>query len=132
MPYFPQNPSSYMSFQPLRDVYLDLDILLSFRPEATDGVLLYNGQYRNELQDGRDGDFVCFGLNGAYPEFRFDVGSGPAIIRGQNPLELNRWHTVHLRRQKKNGNSSPLLTLVRSCMLAQDVITLASSSLWKQ
>ena len=105
VPYFPQNPSSYMSFQPLRDVYLDLDILLSFRPEATDGVLLYNGQYTNGRQDGRTdrGDFVCFGLNGAYPEFRFDVGSGPAIIRGQNPLELNRWHTIHLKRQKKNG-----------------------------
>ncbi|KAK7494115.1 hypothetical protein BaRGS_00014588, partial [Batillaria attramentaria] len=98
VPYFPQNPTSYMTFAPLRDVYLDLDILLSFRPEATDGMLLYNGQYTEDR-----GDFVCFGLNGAYPEFRFDVGSGPAIIRGQNPLELNKWHTVHLKRQRKNG-----------------------------
>ncbi|XP_025082607.1 basement membrane-specific heparan sulfate proteoglycan core protein-like isoform X8 [Pomacea canaliculata] len=98
VPYFPQNPNSYMSFAPLPDVYLDLDILLSFRPESTDGLLLYNGQHTQT-----NGDFVCFGLSGAIPEFRFDVGSGPAIIRGKNPLELNKWHTVHLRREKKNG-----------------------------
>ncbi|XP_070207543.1 basement membrane-specific heparan sulfate proteoglycan core protein-like isoform X4 [Littorina saxatilis] len=105
VPYFPQNPNSYMSFQPLRDVYLDLDILLSFRPETTDGMLLYNGQYRNDRQTGADdrGDFVCFGMRDSIPEFRFDVGSGPAIIRGQTPLEMNRWHTVHLKRQRKNG-----------------------------
>ncbi|XP_076452135.1 basement membrane-specific heparan sulfate proteoglycan core protein-like isoform X4 [Babylonia areolata] len=105
VPYFPQNPNSYMSFPPLRDVYIDLDILLSFRPEATDGVILYNGQYRNDPQDSADdrGDFVCFGMNGAYPEFRFNVGSGPTIIRGQNQLQLNQWHTVHLKRQSRNG-----------------------------
>lgn len=101
VPYFPQNPNSYMSFAPLPDVYLDLDILLSFRPESTDGLLLYNGQHTQT-----NGDFVCFGLSGAVPEFRFDVGSGPAIIRGKNPLELNKWHTVHLRREKKNGGET--------------------------
>ncbi|XP_012944719.1 basement membrane-specific heparan sulfate proteoglycan core protein [Aplysia californica] len=98
VPYFTQNPTSYMAFQPLSEVYLDLDILLSFRPESTDGMVLYNGQY-----DTGNGDFMCFGLNGAYPEFRFDVGAGPAIIRGKEPLELNRWHTVHLKRQAQNG-----------------------------
>lgn len=98
VPYFPQNPLSYMSFPALSDVYLELDILLSFRPEATDGMLLYNGQ-----SSQGSGDFVCFGLSGAFPEFRFDVGSGPAIIRGQNQLELNKWHTVHLKRERTNG-----------------------------
>ena len=51
--------------QPLNDVYLDLDILLSFRPEATDGMLLYNGQY-----DRPSGDYVCFGMNNGIPEFK--------------------------------------------------------------
>ncbi|CAG5123328.1 unnamed protein product, partial [Candidula unifasciata] len=98
VPYFQQNPVSYISYEPLRDVYLDLDILLSFRPEATDGLLLYNSQYKTD-----SGDFVCFGLQGQYPEFRFDVGSGAATIRGAQPLELNQWHTVHLKRNRKNG-----------------------------
>ncbi|BFZ23346.1 hypothetical protein BsWGS_26385 [Bradybaena similaris] len=98
VPYFQQNPVSYISYEPLKEMYVDLDILLSFRPEATDGLLLYNSQYNTD-----SGDFVCFGLQGQYPEFRFDVGSGAATIRGAQPLELNKWHTVHLKRNKKNG-----------------------------
>ncbi|KAK6175562.1 hypothetical protein SNE40_014001 [Patella caerulea] len=98
VPYFRQNPNSYMSYAPLQNAYLDFDVVLSFRPEATDGLLLYNGQYK----DG-NGDFICFGLNGAYPEFKFDIGSGPAVIRGQQPLEMNKWHTVQLKRDRKNG-----------------------------
>ncbi|XP_067659130.1 basement membrane-specific heparan sulfate proteoglycan core protein-like isoform X2 [Haliotis asinina] len=98
VPYFPQNPVSYMSYPPLQDVYLNFDIVMSFRPEATDGMLLYNGQYNTGI-----GDFMCFGLNGAYPEFRFDVGSGPAIIRGNNPVQMNTWNTVQFKRDRKNG-----------------------------
>ncbi|XP_048238836.1 basement membrane-specific heparan sulfate proteoglycan core protein-like isoform X2 [Haliotis rufescens] len=98
VPYFPQNPVSYMSYQPLQDVYLNFDIVMSFRPEATDGMLMYNGQYNTGI-----GDFMCFGLNGAYPEFRFDVGSGPAIIRGNNPVQMNTWNTVQFKRDRKNG-----------------------------
>ena len=82
----------------MNDVYLNFDVLLSFRPEATDGLMLYNGQ-----NNQGSGDFMCFGLRGAYPEFRFDVGSGPAIIRGQRPLQLGQWHTVSLKRDRKNG-----------------------------
>ncbi|CAG5125030.1 unnamed protein product, partial [Candidula unifasciata] len=107
VPYFQQNPISYMSFPPLKDAYLELDILVSFRPEATDGLVFYNGQYVTGA-----GDFVCFGLQEQYPDlfshcfilcFRFDMGSGAATIRGAQQLDLNKWHTVHLRRNRKNG-----------------------------
>lgn len=54
-----------MTLPPLKDAYLELDILLSFRPEATDGLVFYNGQYVTGA-----GDFVCFGLQEQYPEFR--------------------------------------------------------------
>ena len=53
--------------QPIHDAYLNFDIQMSFRPEATDGMLLYNGQTQDQTNFG---DFVCFGLNGAYPEFK--------------------------------------------------------------
>ncbi|KAK3801367.1 hypothetical protein RRG08_059069 [Elysia crispata] len=98
VPYFRQNPTSYMQFRPLNDVYLDLDILMSFKPESTSGLLLYNGQDNKNM-----GDFVCFGMEDSYPEFRFDNGAGPAIIRGDKRLELNKWHTVKLVRHKLNG-----------------------------
>ena len=64
------------------------------------GMVLYNGQFN----DG-GGDFVCFGLSEGYPEFRFDVGSGPAVIRGNKTLDLNQWHTVKLTRNRKKGKS---------------------------
>lgn len=59
---------------------------------------MYNGQY-----DTGHGDFICFGMRGSKPEFRFDVGSGPAIIQGNHSLELNKWHTVQLKRNRRDG-----------------------------
>ena len=37
VPYFTQNPVSYMSYPPLNDAYLDFDVEMSFAPETTDG-----------------------------------------------------------------------------------------------
>ncbi|XP_060600902.1 basement membrane-specific heparan sulfate proteoglycan core protein-like [Ruditapes philippinarum] len=99
VPYFSQNPNSYISYPAINDVYLDFDILLLLKPESTEGMVLYNGQF----EDG-GGDFVCFGLNEGYPEFRFDVGSGPAIIRGNNTLPLHQWHTIKLTRDRQKGS----------------------------
>ncbi|XP_076086554.1 basement membrane-specific heparan sulfate proteoglycan core protein-like isoform X4 [Mytilus galloprovincialis] len=100
VPYFPQNPVSYITYPPMNDVYLDFDILLRLKPEATDGLVLYNGN--DDFQRG-GGDYVCFGLREGYPEFTFDVGSGPAIIQGNETLDLNQWHTVRLERNRKAG-----------------------------
>ncbi|XP_059170575.1 basement membrane-specific heparan sulfate proteoglycan core protein-like [Physella acuta] len=98
VPYFPQQPISYLKFDGLQEAYTDMDIIMSFRPETTDGLLLYNGQYSTG-----SGDFVCFGLQDQHPIFKFDAGSGAATIKGEKPLTLNQWHTVQLKRHKKNG-----------------------------
>ena len=45
VPYFKQDPVSYISYPPLKnfgDIYMDFDILLSVKPEANDGQYLYN------------------------------------------------------------------------------------------
>lgn len=62
-------------------------------------MILYNSQ-----KLGSTGDFFSFGLNGGIPEFRFDVGSGAAIIRATEPVTLNEWHTAKLIRVKKHGS----------------------------
>jgi coxsackievirus/adenovirus receptor len=62
------------------------------------GLVLYNGN-----EDTGKGDYVCFGLREGYPEFTFDVGSGPAIIQANETLKLNQWHTVRLERNRKTG-----------------------------
>jgi len=61
-------------------------------------LILYNGQ----KSDG-SGDFFSFGLRDGIPEFRFDVGSGAAIIKATEPVTLNEWHVAKLERVKKHG-----------------------------
>ena len=48
-------------------------------------------------------DFVSFGLKNGYPEFRYDVGTGPAILISPKPVTLGEWHTVRIDRDRKNG-----------------------------
>ena len=47
-----------------------------FKPTDKDGMLFYNG-YTTD----RTGDFISLGLVNGYVEFRFDLGTGPAVIR---------------------------------------------------
>ncbi|XP_078697735.1 basement membrane-specific heparan sulfate proteoglycan core protein-like isoform X8 [Branchiostoma floridae x Branchiostoma belcheri] len=101
IPYFTQTPLSYMTFPTLREAYLQFDIEVSFKPESTEGLILYNGQ-----KNGGAGDFMSLGLSEGYVEFRFDVGSGAAVIRSKNALELGRFHTVVLKRNSRFGSLS--------------------------
>lgn len=68
------------------------------------GLVLYNGQY-----DSARGDYVCFGMRGGYPEFGFDVGSGPALIQGNKTLSLNQWNSIKLKRENSVGENFQLL-----------------------
>lgn len=74
-----------------------LIIVFFFFFDHLKGLILFNGQKK----DG--GDYVSLGLNNGVPEFKFDVGSGAAYIRGSAPLKLNKWHTIRLLRNIKNG-----------------------------
>ena len=58
---------------------------------------MYNGQNVTA-----DGDFMCIGMRDNAVEFRFDVGSGPVIIRS-DPVDLNKWHTITVQRDRNNG-----------------------------
>ena len=98
VPYFGKTNESYIEYPALDNAFMNFDIVLSFRPESTDGLVLYNGQYSSRI-----GDFMCFGLNRQRPEFKFDVGSGVVTITGDQPLELFKWHTIHLKKKDDNG-----------------------------
>nr|QYB17310.1 heparan sulfate proteoglycan [Laodelphax striatellus] len=98
VPFFSQAPVSYIAVPTLRDANLEFEIEISFKPEQYDGLILYNSQSR----DG-SGDFVSFGMKNGLLEFRFDVGSGLAIIRNDRPIQLSQWHTVQLHRVRKEG-----------------------------
>ena len=51
-----------------------MEFELTFRPSMPDGVLLYS-------DDAGSGDFLAINLVDRYVEFRFDCGSGGAVIR---------------------------------------------------
>ncbi|XP_037075728.1 basement membrane-specific heparan sulfate proteoglycan core protein-like isoform X4 [Pollicipes pollicipes] len=98
VPSFGASPNSYVSLETIPDAYLSFDVELSFRPARNTGLLLYNGQ-----EDGGSGDFVSFGLADGYPEFRFNLGGSPAIIRSRRAVVMDTWHTVRLQRDKHQG-----------------------------
>ncbi|XP_050533162.1 basement membrane-specific heparan sulfate proteoglycan core protein-like isoform X14 [Daktulosphaira vitifoliae] len=89
---------SYLAFPTLLNTYLEFNLEVHFKPEQGDGLILYNGQ-----KSGGGGDFFSFGLNNGVPEFRFDVGSGAAIIRASQSVTIGEWHTAQLSRSKKHG-----------------------------
>ncbi|XP_018057777.1 PREDICTED: basement membrane-specific heparan sulfate proteoglycan core protein isoform X9 [Atta colombica] len=98
VPNFSQAPESYIAFPPLPDSYLKFNIEISFKPESYDGILLYN----DESGHG-DGDFIVLSLNNGYPQFKFNLGSGPAVIRADKPVTLSEWHTIKIQRNRKEG-----------------------------
>lgn len=59
--------------------------------------MLYNGQKEDQ------GDFISLVLSNGYVEFRYELGSGPAILRSANPVEMGKWHIVKISRERKTG-----------------------------
>ncbi|XP_053982835.1 basement membrane-specific heparan sulfate proteoglycan core protein-like isoform X1 [Hylaeus volcanicus] len=98
VPYFSQAPESFIALPPLPDCYLKFNIEVSFKPESYDGIILYN----DEGNRG-DGDFIMLSLMRGYPQFSFNLGSGPTVIQADKPVSLSEWHTVKLQRDRKEG-----------------------------
>ncbi|XP_049611156.2 basement membrane-specific heparan sulfate proteoglycan core protein isoform X2 [Syngnathus scovelli] len=98
MPYFAQEPLSYLTLPTIKNAYKAFNIKINFRPDNVDGMILYNGQKRST-----GADFISLGLVGGRLEFRFDVGSGMATIRDPNPVKLGEFHTVEIYRNLTLG-----------------------------
>ncbi|XP_076180736.1 terribly reduced optic lobes isoform X6 [Ptiloglossa arizonensis] len=98
VPYFSQAPESFIALPPLPDSYLKFNIEVSFKPESYDGIILYN----DEANRG-DGDFIMLALVRGYPQFSFDLGSGPTVIHADKPVSMSEWHTIKLQRNRKEG-----------------------------
>ncbi|RWS31437.1 Basement membrane-specific heparan sulfate proteoglycan core protein-like protein [Leptotrombidium deliense] len=97
VPKFSQNPNSYLTLPTLPDANLKFEIQISFKPTDANGLILYNGQ------QPQSGDFISLGLNEGYVEFRYELGSGVVLLRSTDPVKLREWHTVNVRRERKDG-----------------------------
>ncbi|CAD5125298.1 DgyrCDS13543 [Dimorphilus gyrociliatus] len=90
---------SYLQFFGLgKDIYRETDIEVVFKPSKRNGLILYNGY------SSSGGDFISLALLKGYLEFRFDLGTGPAVIRSRSPVEMDQWHRVKLHRRLKLGS----------------------------
>ncbi|XP_041062394.1 basement membrane-specific heparan sulfate proteoglycan core protein isoform X1 [Carcharodon carcharias] len=105
IPYFTQDPISYIALPTIKDAYHEFEIRITFRPDTADALLLYSGMIIYNGQKQTTGaDFISFALVGGRPEFRFNVGSGMATIRHPNPISLGEYHTVVLYRNLTQGS----------------------------
>ncbi|KAM7416825.1 hypothetical protein PAMA_018745 [Pampus argenteus] len=84
---WPQNSQSYLSF---------MEFELTFRPSTANGMILYS-------DDADSGDFLAINLVDRYVEFRFDCGSGGAVIRSEEQISLDAWHELRVSRTAKSG-----------------------------
>uniref|UniRef100_A0AAV2LZ82 Basement membrane-specific heparan sulfate proteoglycan core protein n=1 Tax=Knipowitschia caucasica TaxID=637954 RepID=A0AAV2LZ82_KNICA len=104
MPYFAQDPLSFLTLPTIKNAYKSFSIKINFRPDNVDGLILYAGMILYNGQKRSTGaDFVSLGLVGGRLEFRFDVGSGMATIRDPNPIKVGEFHTVEFYRNLTLG-----------------------------
>ncbi|MEE6458052.1 hypothetical protein FKM82_000164 [Ascaphus truei] len=89
---------SYMTFEPLKSSYQTFQITVEFRAEGDDGLLLYCGE--NEY--GR-GDFMSVAIIRRSVQFRFNCGTGAAVITSDRKIKLGSWHIVTVYREGLNG-----------------------------
>uniref|UniRef100_A0A3Q2YZM7 EGF like, fibronectin type III and laminin G domains n=1 Tax=Hippocampus comes TaxID=109280 RepID=A0A3Q2YZM7_HIPCM len=84
---WPQPTQSYLSF---------MEFEMTFRPSTPDGTLLYS-------DDDGSGDFLAINLLDGYVEFRFDCGSGGAVLRSEEQIDMDAWHELRVSRTAKSG-----------------------------
>ncbi|XP_040361205.1 basement membrane-specific heparan sulfate proteoglycan core protein isoform X4 [Ixodes scapularis] len=76
-----------------------LKVNMKIKPRTLDDCLLvYCAQYPDQK-----GDFTSIGIRNGSVEFRFDTGSGPAVIRHPEKLHPNEWITVAASREAQDG-----------------------------
>lgn len=90
--------TSYSALPTLRNAHRSLRLMIEFKSQSFDGVLLYSGQ-----EPDLGGDFIAIVLNQGFVEFRFDCGMGEGIIRSDMPIILNAWNTLNIYRDGRNA-----------------------------
>ncbi|XP_063965931.1 agrin-like isoform X1 [Lytechinus pictus] len=101
---------SYLAF-PEMDAFMEVEIVIEFQPNATEGVLLYEAQTAEGV-----GDFISLAIVNNHVEFRFlasdqsngfDLGSAdPVVITSTVNLQPSTWHRLRAYRSRRDGTLS--------------------------
>ncbi|XP_044575810.1 pikachurin-like [Cotesia glomerata] len=88
------NGSSYLRYPGLGDSSLSwLELSVTLKPMTQDGVILYNGHHSDAT-----GDFIALYLSSGHVQFTFDLGTGPATLRSESPVQLGEWLEIRVSR----------------------------------
>ena len=85
---------SYIELQTMRHVEHKTSIYMEFKTLRNDGQLLYIEQEGSET--GRD--FLSLAVVNGFVEFRYNLGSGPAVLRSLKKVIPGMWHSVSVKR----------------------------------
>ena len=86
--------ASYIMLAPLSNSVTRTNIELSFRTFHTEGILL--------LWLGHT-DWLSLAIVGQHLEVKYELGSGPALLRSSSPVVLGEWHSLVFRRYHQDG-----------------------------
>ncbi|XP_058849388.1 basement membrane-specific heparan sulfate proteoglycan core protein-like isoform X4 [Acipenser ruthenus] len=89
---------SYVSYPPMTIVHNDLRMDLEFKTLDSDGLLFFSGGKKMKVED-----FVSLAMVDGHVEFRFELGTGMAVLRSPEPVALGRWHRIMAERSSKDG-----------------------------
>ncbi|KAG7472084.1 hypothetical protein MATL_G00104850 [Megalops atlanticus] len=91
--------SSYIAYPPLTNIHNDLRVDMEFKPLSRNGLMFFSGGKKMKVED-----FVALSMVDGHVEFRYELGTGMAILRSQDPVTLGQWHRVAAERLNKDGS----------------------------
>lgn len=90
--------TSYIAYPSLTNIHNDLRVDLEFKPLSPNGLIFFSGGKGAPVED-----FVSLTMAEGHLEFRYELGSGLAILRSADPITLGQWHKVSAERIHKDG-----------------------------
>ena len=90
---------SYIAYPTPRSHTKRLKLEIKVKPKKLeDGLIVYSAQ-NHEGQ----GDFTSLAIRNKSVEFRYDTGSGPAVITSHEKLETDQWINIVAEREMRSG-----------------------------
>ena len=94
------NGNSFVELLPMDNVEHKVSIEIDFKAYSMEGILVY-AQQSPELKEGQD--YLSIVLVDGHVEFRYDLGTGPALIRTPKRIRLGHWHRIQAKRWHRDG-----------------------------
>ncbi|KAK7884905.1 hypothetical protein WMY93_028028 [Mugilogobius chulae] len=90
--------SSFISYPPLTNIHDDLRVELEFKPQSAHGLMFFSGGKKMKVED-----FVSISMVNGLVEFRYELGTGQAVLLSPEPVSLGQWHRLVAERVMKAG-----------------------------